>query len=296
MTLEEAIHEFRRAEEAKVHRPSLSTRQLRVFVEIYRNRSVTDAADLLLLSQPTVSRALKALEERLDVTLFDRTTHGIDPTPAAEILYPRAVTALTEIDVALQELKGPSDADLLSVGTTPELLMLVAPAARGLMLGESELGHLEASTADDLISALQNHTLDLAVLPALGDQIPDWAHSTPIRAIRVALHQPATGARSEILALPPEGSWERTLLRGLMGHDPHGPVFQATGGGVSKRLLREGFSVYLPVGCADDVTDVEIVDPIRDITVYAITREPIGPDSPAARLIERIRLSGDPAP
>ncbi|MEA2010645.1 MAG: LysR family transcriptional regulator, partial [Actinomycetota bacterium] len=237
-----------------------------------------------------------ALEERLDVVLFERTKTGLEPTAEAEVLLPRAVSALTEIDLALEEIRGSSAVESLSVGTTPELLMLVAPAARDLMTGTGGLGHLEASTADDLIAGLRGDAIDVVILPALGDQIPEWAYSTPLRTIRVALHQPAEGARSEILALPPEGSWERALLRGLMGHDPSGPTFEATGGGVSKRLLREGFSVFLPVGCADDVANVELLDPIREVTVYAITRHAVLPESPAARLIDRVKETAAQAP
>lgn len=203
------------------------------------------------ISQLTVSRALKSLEERLDVVLFERTKLGLDPTDAAELLFPRAVNALREIDAALRDLQGPSAADLLSVGTTPEMLMLVAPAARNLMDGAGELGHLEASAGDDLIAGLRSNTIDLA--------------------------------------LPPDGSWERATLRGLMGRDPRGPTFEAAGGGVSKRLLREGFSVYLPIGCADDIDGVDTVEPVHEVTVHAVTREPVLPDSPAARLIEHIR-------
>ena len=289
MTLEQAVEEFRRAEEARIHRPSISSRQLRVFVEVYRERSVTDAADVLFLSQPTVSRALKSLEERFDVVLFERTKLGLKPTDAAEILFPRAVNALREIDAALRDLQGPSAVDLLSVGTTPEMLMLVAPAARILTDGANELGHLEAAPGDDLIASLRSRAIDLVILPALRDQIPEWGCSVPVRTIRFSLHRPSSGARSEILALPPDSSWERATLRGLMGHDPHGPTFEAAGGGVSKRLLREGFSVYLPIGCADDMDDIDMVAPFHEIMVHAITREPVAPNSPADRLIEHIR-------
>lgn len=296
MTLEQAVAEFRQAEEARLHRPSLSTRQLRVFVEVYRCRSVTDAADTLFLSQPTVSRALKSLEERLDAELFQRTKSGLDPTDAAELLFPHAVKALAEIDAAIQEMQDPSAGHLLSVGTTPELLMLVTPAARALTVDTIELGHLEASTADDLVARLRQSKVDLVLLPALGDQIPEWAHTTPVRTIQLALHRPDAGMRAEILALPPDGSWERSILRGLMGHDPHGPVFEAAGGGVSRRLLREGFSVFLPIGCADDEENVEIVGPIYDVLVHAITRDPVLPDSPADRLVQSVREVAASAP
>ncbi len=295
MTVEAAEEEFRRAEELKLQRPSVSTRQLRVFAEVYRERSVTDAADILLLSQPTVSRALKTLEDRLQSVLFERTKTGLSPTPAGERLYPHAVNALREIDQALHELRGVHEEAPLAVGTTPELLMLMAPAVRGLTHGITGLDHLEASTGDELMSALRSRTLDVVIVPALGDQIPDWAHSIPVRRIRFALHQPEDGLRSELLALPPAGSWERAILTGITGHEPAGPAFEATGGGVSKRLLREGFSVYLPLGCADDVQNVEVVGPVHEVMVHAITRDPVRPGSLGARLIDELKVVADPS-
>ncbi len=296
MTVDAAAEEFQRAEELRLQRPSISTRQLRVFAEVYRERSVTDAADTLLLSQPTVSRALKTLEDRLGVLLFERTKTGLSPTPAGERLYPHAVHALHEIDQALHELRAVDTDSSLAVGTTPELLMLIAPAIRSLASGINGLDHLEASTADELMVALRVRTLDIVVVPALGDQIPEWAHSTPVRRIRFALHQPEDGLRSELLALPPAGSWERAILTGVAGHEPSGPSFEAAGGGVSKRLLREGFSVYLPLGCADDMDDVEIVEPVHEVMVHAITRDPVRPGSIGARLIEQLIEVVDPVP
>jgi len=129
MTARSAEEDFRQAEEAHLLRPRISTRQLRVFVEVYRERSVTDAADLLLISQPTASRALKSLEDRLDQVLFERTKIELVPTNAAEILYPHAVVALREIDAAFDALNDQYRPARVAMGTTPELLMLVAPAA-----------------------------------------------------------------------------------------------------------------------------------------------------------------------
>jgi len=264
-------------------------------VEVYRERSITDAAVVLLLSQPTVSRALKSLEDRLSILLFERTKIELVPTEAADTLYPRAVIALREIDAAFDDLHGSVAPDRVAVGTTPELLMLVAPTARMGNGDPGDLDHLEARTGDQLIERLRNKVIDLVIIPGLGDQIPVWAHTTPVRTIQVALHHPTKGLRAEILALPPEGSWERSVLRGLMGGDLPGPSFGAAGGGVSKRLLREGFSVFLPVGCADDLDDVQIVEPIHTVTVKAITRDPVVEDSPVFRIIERInRIAAEP--
>ncbi|MBR9763391.1 MAG: LysR family transcriptional regulator [Rhodobacteraceae bacterium] len=60
---------------------------LRVFEAVYRERSVTEAAHVLGLSQPAVSNALKRLRDQLSEKLFIRTRLGLEPTPAGERLF-----------------------------------------------------------------------------------------------------------------------------------------------------------------------------------------------------------------
>jgi len=54
----------------------------RYFLTIARTRSLTAAGKKLGVSQPTVSRRLDAMESRLKVRLFDRTTRGYELTAA----------------------------------------------------------------------------------------------------------------------------------------------------------------------------------------------------------------------
>ncbi|MDO4384232.1 MAG: LysR family transcriptional regulator [Eubacteriales bacterium] len=49
-------------------------------VEVFRQRSYTKAAQVLYVSQPRLSRALKELEEELGFEIFQRTRHGIQGT------------------------------------------------------------------------------------------------------------------------------------------------------------------------------------------------------------------------
>jgi DNA-binding transcriptional LysR family regulator len=70
-----------------------SQRQLEVFVEIYRSRNITRAAERLGLTQSAVSLHLKQLETLFGLRLFDRTTRILHPTGAAE----RAIAAAERI-------------------------------------------------------------------------------------------------------------------------------------------------------------------------------------------------------
>lgn len=78
--------------------------QLEVFCAVVELRSFSRAAEALFLSQPTVTSHITALEKRLGVKLFDRTTRKVKPTPAGELLYKHAKALLTEHEAMLQGL------------------------------------------------------------------------------------------------------------------------------------------------------------------------------------------------
>lgn len=64
---------------------------LRTFLVLAQSRSVTEAAERLRLKQPTVSSALKRLEDRLGKTLIDRRPGHFKLTEAGELLQKEAV-------------------------------------------------------------------------------------------------------------------------------------------------------------------------------------------------------------
>ena len=64
--------------------------ELRTFLEVARDLSLSGAARRLGLTQPTVGRHIDALEDALGVTLFTRSPRGLNPTAAATALVPHA--------------------------------------------------------------------------------------------------------------------------------------------------------------------------------------------------------------
>jgi len=64
--------------------------QLRTFVVVAREGSMTRASGLLHLSQPAVSAHIKAMEDELGLTLFERTARGMSVTPDGRRLLPKA--------------------------------------------------------------------------------------------------------------------------------------------------------------------------------------------------------------
>ncbi len=69
---------------------ALNWDDMRVFLAVARRRSLSGAARSLKVTQPTVGRRLRALEETLSVRLFDRLPDGFAPTAAGQELIPLA--------------------------------------------------------------------------------------------------------------------------------------------------------------------------------------------------------------
>ena len=77
---------------------------LKIFVSVYKNRSFTRASEELGISQPTISEHIKNLERSLDCSLFDRLGRSIMPTAEADLLYPKGLQLLDDLDQIQQEI------------------------------------------------------------------------------------------------------------------------------------------------------------------------------------------------
>lgn len=78
--------------------------QLSYFAEVYRLKSITQAADNLFVSRQAVSISVKKLEDEFGVTLFTRLANGVEPTKAGEAFYHSARGILNEHAVLKQKM------------------------------------------------------------------------------------------------------------------------------------------------------------------------------------------------
>jgi DNA-binding transcriptional LysR family regulator len=77
---------------------------LAIFLAIATHRSFRKAAVELGVTASALSHALRAIEERLEVRLVNRTTRGVALTEAGERLFDRIRPAFLDIDAALDDL------------------------------------------------------------------------------------------------------------------------------------------------------------------------------------------------
>ena len=60
-------------------------KQLEAFVQVAKHGSFSGAAEAMLVTQPTLSAQIRALENEMNVKLFERGRAGVYPTKQGEI-------------------------------------------------------------------------------------------------------------------------------------------------------------------------------------------------------------------
>lgn len=75
-----SLHQSITIETAQLGQKRMEIHQLKTFVAVAREGSITRASECLYLSQPAVSAQIKAMEDTLSLTLFQRTPQGMSLT------------------------------------------------------------------------------------------------------------------------------------------------------------------------------------------------------------------------
>lgn len=145
--------------------PSLD--HLRTFVTVFRAGSQTKAAELLGISQPTVSAHVAALEQALGFAVFVRTPTGVEATAKGAELAREVAAHLDALEdsVLLSGLAPSADATrALHIGGPAELLSeLVLPRLDDLAEAVQVPLRFRFGLADELLDELASRGLDLVV-------------------------------------------------------------------------------------------------------------------------------------
>ena len=80
----------------------MDIRALRYFVELVREQSFTRASEKLFVTQPTISKMIRNMEEELGQPLLSRVGRRFTLTDSGQVLFTRAQTILAE----MQQLEG----------------------------------------------------------------------------------------------------------------------------------------------------------------------------------------------
>ncbi|WP_328438097.1 LysR family transcriptional regulator [Streptomyces sp. NBC_00444] len=175
---------------------------VRTFLAVYRSGSFTAAAQLLGISQPTVTTQVRALERQSRRELFARLPRGVTPTPYAHDLATRiagpldALLAAAGHDPAQTPATAPvhlaGPAELLCVRVLPALAPLVADGVQLRItpgLTDPLLDELRSGRHDLVIATTRPRGRTLAAMPLLDEEFvlvaaPKWAEHLAGRLTR----------------------------------------------------------------------------------------------------------------
>ena len=146
----------------------MEIRTLRYFLAVAREENMTRAAELLHVTQPTLSKALKALEEELGKKLFTRHSFSISLTEEGALLRDRAEDLIRMADKIEQEFMS---LDELTGGELyfglAESYQIRALARELRILKEQVPGlryHITSGDTEQVTEKLDKGLLDFAVL------------------------------------------------------------------------------------------------------------------------------------
>ncbi len=144
--------------------------QLRIFASVYRNRSFSKASEQLYISQPTISEHIKNLESELGCPLFDRLGRKIEPTGEADIIFPRALQLIEDLEKIhelvvknSQRVKGKI---LIGASTIPGNYMLPIMAAQFRALYPDVFFEIVIADSRKITDMLINHDFFMGIIGA----------------------------------------------------------------------------------------------------------------------------------
>ena len=103
-------------------------KQLETFITIVKTKSFTKTADVLYITQPSVTNHIQALESELNTSLFVRTRRSVTLTQAGSIVYKHALNILASYDEIIRDL------DIYSQNLKGTLNICVSSVPRKIIL------------------------------------------------------------------------------------------------------------------------------------------------------------------
>lgn len=154
----------------------MDLKELRYFRAIAQHGTFSKAAAHLRVAQPALSRQIQKLEHSLGVQLLRRTSRGVTPTEAGQVLLQRTLQLEQELEETRREVARFAERatgalrlgvqSTLSMVMVPEIVKAYRAAFPGVAMSVTE------GFSGDLIDALLDKRLDVAIIDA-----PSHAHA-----------------------------------------------------------------------------------------------------------------------
>lgn len=146
---------------------SLNLDRLAAFVNAVESKSLTQSAHNLFLTQPCVSKYVKALEEMFDLKLIERGPRGIEPTEAGSILYQLARNLLVSAEGLNRAMSEYRDAKVgcISIGASVITGDYLLPSILGkfkLLNPGAEIA-MHIGISEDIFQSVQDGEIQIGI-------------------------------------------------------------------------------------------------------------------------------------
>ncbi|WP_019529343.1 LysR substrate-binding domain-containing protein [Dasania marina] len=145
----------------------LKIKHLRLLVTVGEQKNIFKAAQIMNMAQPAATKTIRNIETALDMSLFDRSSRGVSPTPYGEVIIKHAKLILSQIKHVSEELISIQEgiSGKVSIGT----LLAASPTLlpKSLATLKRERGNISISviegTNDMLLPSLEMGDIDIVV-------------------------------------------------------------------------------------------------------------------------------------
>ncbi|WP_175639599.1 LysR family transcriptional regulator [Metabacillus schmidteae] len=146
----------------------MELRVLRYFLTVAREGSITGAANILHVTQPTLSRQLKDLEQELGKKLFIRSSHSVILTDEGMLLRKRAeeiVDMVGKLEAEFSSKEETISGEIYIGGGETDAMRQIASVAKELQINYPNIRyHLYSGNSDDVTERLDKGLLDFGIL------------------------------------------------------------------------------------------------------------------------------------
>jgi len=271
----------------------VTLRQMRAFVAVAQDGSITQAAKRVHLTTSALSMLVSSLEGELGVRLFERTTRRLVLTEAGAELLPTIQTVFDELDSALEGLRQSSHrrSGRLSLATSPLLGATLVPSLLASFLKEHASVRVELLDlpVNAIAEAVRSGHVDFGVCTQ-DAEVPDLVSTVLFQdSLMLAClpTHPFANRRSvrwtelvgEKLVLLTRGAGLRSLVE--HGFAAHGetiePAFEVSQVTTAVGLVEVGLAVSILPSYAlasarsVGVVQVPLIDPVVDRNIVALT-------------------------
>ena len=146
----------------------MELRQLRYFVAVAEAGNISSAAKKIFLTQPALSRQIKALETEIGQCLLERRAHSVHLTPVGEGFLREARELLQHADQVLERVRTAGRGVRLRVGYAPSLASGILSAAVGNFTQahpDAKVELFDLSTGE-MLAELESNKLDIILTVA----------------------------------------------------------------------------------------------------------------------------------